>query len=923
MIASAPVLKTDDATAGDVLDRRRISELPLNGRNFAQLAVLGSPGVLLVPFSIMNGERLAVSGQRENQEQITMDGVVIQNNLINSVSVRPSVEALEEFKVQTANFSAEFGNYSGAQINMALRSGSNELHGTVFEFLRNNQFDARNFFENPATPKAPFRRNQFGGVVSGPVYIPGVYNGKNRTFFMFDIEVLRQRLAGAAPVVVPSPAFRAGDFSSLASGKIIRDPVTGQPFPGNIIPADRLSSQAVALLKYVPAPNQSGVTNYLGTTHNNINNNQYLGRIDHVFNEWNRVFGHFVYQTNSLQTVGANPWDQQYDKPTDYNVAVGQTHVFSPTVINELRAGWQRFKWFYGSEFTNTSFSILKEFNMLGFPEDPFLAGLPTIGIAGYLGLSSIGPGPKVDDTGQITDNLTVIHGRHAFKMGIDIRLTQEVEKAANNPRGALSFTGEITGDPVADFMLGLPRNVTGVEALLRAEARDWKYSAYFLDDWHVMPRLTLNLGVRYQLATVVRDPRGMLRSIDPSDPTKLYPELGTSAALYEPDDNNIAPRVGFAWRPFGSKTVFRGGYGIYYNSNQLNNFTILVRNPPNFVSSTLINDVTNPTVTLANPFGVRGTITPGPYNLISLDTCRCLPQDYNQQRTFNIERQITENFGVEVGYIGSVAVHLNRSDDANQPLPGPGAVQPRRPLPTWATIRMVRNDSTATYNALQAQAKRRFSKGLLFVVNYSWSHTITDGLDTNASPFPENFRARYLEKSNSPNDVTHQATASFVYDVPSPQSRSLRHVLGGWSTNGIVTLASGLPFTLAALGDPANTGSSQRADRLADGRLAASQQVPARWFDISAFANPKQYTYGNAGRFILRSAGTKTLDFALFKRFRLAEHHALQFRAEFFSIFNTPQFGFPGATVNTPTFGSVTSAGGNRIIQFGLKYAF
>jgi hypothetical protein len=924
VMATAPVLKTDDATVGDVVERRRITELPLNGRNFAQLAVLGSPGVRLVPFPIMNGERLAASGQRENQNQFTMDGIVIQNNLINSVSVRPSVEAMEEFKVQTGNFSAEFGNFSGAQVNIALRSGTNELHGTLFEFLRNDKFDARTFFERPTDAKAPFRRNQFGAVLSGPVYIPGLYSGKNRTFFMFNAELLRHRLAGSSPTTVPPLSFRAGDFSSLlTANKTIRNPRTGEVFPGNIIPQEQLSPQALALLKYIPEPNQAGTLNYQARTRDDIDNNQYLGRIDHVFNERDRIFGHFVYQTNTLVNVGANPSNQSYDGTTDYNVAVNHTHLFSPTVINEFRAGWTRFKWFYGNQFTDTNFSILKEFGMVGYPEDPFLAGLPTIGISGYLGTSSTGPGPKVDDTGQIANNISIIRGRHALKAGVDIRLTQEVEKAANLMRGSVGFTGEMTGDPVADFMLGVPRTVTGAEALIRAQARNWKYGAYFMDDWHVTPRLTLNLGVRYQLATVVKDPRGALRSLDPADPTRLYPELGVSAALYEGDHNNIAPRIGLAWRPFGSKTVFRGGYGIYYNSNQLNNFTILVRNPPLFLAPTLVNDISNPTVTLANPFAVQGSLPSGPYNVISLDTCRCLPQDYNQMWTLNVQRQVTENFGVEVGYIGSLAVHLNRSDDPNQALPGPGAVQPRRQIPTWAAVRMIRNDSTSTYHALQAQAKRRFSKGLLFVANYSWSHSIADGLDTNAGPFPQNFQRRDLERANSPNDVTHQMTAAFVYDVPFPRSTPLRHVFSGWQTNGILTLESGLPFTVAARGDRANTGSTQRANRLADGRIPRGQQTPEHWFDITAFANPALYTYGNGGRYILRKAGTKILDFGLSKNFRLAERHALQFRTEFFSFFNTPQFGFPGAQVETPSFGRVTSAGGNRVIQFALKYSF
>lgn len=921
----ALILKTDDATLGDVVERKRITELPLNGRNFAQLAVLASPGVQLIPFTILNGQRVVANGQRENQNQITMDGIVIQNNLINSASVRPSVDAMEEFKVQTGNFSAEFGNYSGAQVNIALRSGANAPHLVLFEFLRNDKMDARSFFERPTDLKAPRRINQFGGVISGPVFLPKIYNGHDKTFFMFNTELLRNRVAGSTQAAVMPDAFRNGDFSSLlASGVLIRDPLTGQAFPGNLIPANRISPQAAALLKYIPTANRIGTLNFQALTRSIIDNNQYLGRIDHVLGPNDKLFGHYVYQTHNIRSVGVIPNNDALEGMSDRNVALTYTRIFSPTVVNELRLGWHRFDYLESNQFTNTNFSILKEFGMIGFPEDPFRTGLPGINISGYLGMGSSGPAPRLDDTGQISENLTVIRGKHTFKTGVDIRLTQEVEAAVNLPRGSMNFVGQMTNNPAADFLLGLPREVSGVETLIRAQARNWKYGAYFQDDWRVSSKLTLNLGVRYQLATVARDPRGSLRSLDPSDLTKLYPPPGTSAALYRGDHNNFAPRVGFAYRPFGAKTVIRGGFGLFYNSNQLNNFTILVRNPPSFQVTTLVSDPARPSITLANPFAVQGLLPTGPFNIITIDSCACLPQDYTQTWTLNIQQQLTGNLGFEVGYVGSRSVHLNRSDDVNQPLPGPGSVQSRRPIPNWAAVRMIRNDANATYNALQSQLRQRFSKGLLFVTNYAWSHSITDGEDTNSGPFPMNFRRRDWEKANSRNDQTHIFNASMVYELPFKfRNGWLNQIGGGWQVNAIVTLSSGLPFTVFALGDPANTGSTQRADRLADGRLPAGQQSVERWFDTSAFANPAQYTYGTAGRLIMRRAGTKVLDFGLYKNFRLAEGHNLQFRSESFSLLNTPQFGAPGSTVNTPAFGRVGSATGNRNIQFSLKYMF
>ncbi len=932
--ATAPVLNTDDASIGAVVDHQLVTELPLNGRNFAQLAVVAAPGVRLGYQTFGGGERLYASGQRENENQFTMDGSVIQDNLINTVSFRPSIEAIEEFRVETGSFSAEFGMFSGAQVQLALRAGGNDLHATFFEFLRNDVLDARTYFELPGTPKAPLRRNQFGAVISGPVYIPKIYHGRDKTFFMFDSEILRNRLAGSGPTVVAPLAFRNGDFSSLlATGVTIRDPLTGQPFPNNIIPTSRLSPQALALLNYMPAPNQAGTLNYQSRTRNDEDNNQFLTRIDHVFSERDRLFGHYVYQTDETRVVAASPFDVQLTPLRDQNVTISEDHIFRPNIINELNAGYTRLRLQESNEFTGTNFSILGAFGMTGFPQDPFATGLPGVTITGYLGLSSYGPLFQIDETYQLADNLSIIHGNHAFKMGVDIRKGRDAREAANNPRGSLAFNGQITGNSFADFMLGLPQNVTGIDLLDFAEARNWRYGAYFMDDWKVSPRLTLNLGLRYELNTVPVDPYGRLRSLEPSNPTQLYPAPGTEAALFKGNHKNFAPRLGFAYRLFGNKTVLRGGYGIYYNQNQLNNFTLLHSNPPYHLAATFISQPTNPTVSIADPFQTQGTLPTGPFNIISVDTCGCMPTTYSQMSTVSIGHQITENLGLEVSYLHSLALHLDRSDYPNAPPPGPGAVQPRRPDPIYATIRIIRNDVTSSYNALQVQVKKRLSRGLTFQTNYSWSHSIDDGNDANLGTAIEDFTRRYLERGNSQFDFRHRFTQTAVFAIPIYTNGSnafLRLLIRGWEADGILTIESGQPFSVMANGDIANTGSTgQRANRLANGTLPSSQQTPGRWFDTSAFVNPAPYTYGNAGRDILRSAPTRTLDVGLFKYFNITEKQILQFRAEAFSVTNSPVFGIPGATVGTSTFGVVTSlasaggTGGNRVLQFALKYSF
>lgn len=922
--ASTSALKTDDATVGEVVDNKRIVELPLNGRNFAQLATIATPGVRTGYQNFGNGVRLYAGGQRENQSQFTLSGIVVQNNLINAVSFRPSVEAIEEFKVQTGNFSAEYGMYSGAQVTMNLRSGTNNFHGTLFEFVRNEKFDARNFFSDPKNPKEPLRRNQFGFVFSGPVRIPKLYDGRNKTFFMVNTEYVRQRQTSVSQSTVPSLDFRSGNFSSVT--KQLVDPVTKKEFENNIIPISSMSAAALELQKYYPNPNQSGAANYLARTRSELDNNQFLTRIDQLFGSNDRLYGSFIYQTNEIRTQAALPSDLRVEPNTDWSAALNETHIFGPSVINEFRFGYTRLKFLNSNNFTNSDFSIQQAFGMVGFPEDSFTTGLPGINITGYLGISSYGPLAQVDETAQLADNLSIVKGRHAFKTGYDVRKGRIARQASNNPRGALNFTGEMSENAYADFLLGFPRRSDGVENLNYAEARNWRNGVYLMDDWKVNDRLTLNLGVRYELFTVPIDPYGRLRILNPDDMSQLIPEPYVAKKLFKGDHNNWAPRIGFALRPFGTKTVFRGGYGIYYNANQLNNFTLLQSNPPFKLVPTVVSDPTKPTSTIQNPYLSGGSLPTGPFSIVTVDNSLNLPNAYTQNYSFLIQQELTGTTTLEVGYVGAQTKHIDRADSYNLPNPGPGAVQPRRPLPMWADIRMIRNDVSSNYNALQTTLRKRTSRGLTILGTYAWSKTIDDGNDFNQGDRVQDPRKRFLDRGPSQFDYTHRLTASFVYELPFFRNSNgfISTALGGWQINGIWLVESGRPFSVYSGADVANTGgSAQRADRIGDGTLSGSEQTLQRWFDTNAFVRPAQYTYGNSGRNILRGPWTKSFDFGAVKNFRFREQHNIQFRAEFFSLTNTPIFGLPGSTVGTPTFGVITSASGNRNVQFGLKYSF
>jgi hypothetical protein len=808
---------------------------------------------------------------------------------------------------------------------MNLRSGTNQLHGTLFEFFRNEKLDARNFFESPTVAKAPLRRNQFGFVLAGPVFIPKLYDGRNKTFFMVNGEYLRHRRTSVALATVPSAAFRQGDFSSVATQLI--DPLTRQPFAGNIIPASRLSASALALQSYYPLSNQSGANNYLGNSLNNIDNDQFLTRVDQIFGTNDRLYVSFIQQANTSTTRAVLPSDFRNEPNNDWSLALNETHIFSPTVVNEFRAGYTRLKFQFTNNFTNTDFSIRNAFGMLGFPEnDPFSTGLPNINITGYLGLSSYGPLFQIDETAQLVDNLSIVRGAHTIKMGYDVRKGRIARRASNFPRGDVSFTGEMSGNAYADFLLGLPRRSNGVEYLNYAEARNWRNGAFLSDDWKVNHRLTVNLGVRYELFTVPVDPYGRLRILNPNDMSQLIPDLYTEAKLFKGDHNNFAPRIGFAFRPFGDKTVLRGGYGIYYNANQLNNFTLLQSNPPYKIVPTITSDPANPTVTLANPYLSGGALPTGPFAIVTVDPSLSLPNPYTQNYSFLIQQQILPNTTLEVGYVGAQTKHIDRADSGNLPQPGPGAIQARRPYPMWADIRVIRNDVSSNYNSLQSTLRKRTSNGLTIIGTYAWSKTIDDGNDFNSGDRIQDPSRRFLERAVSQFDYTHRLTGSFVYELPLLKTANgfIRTAFGGWQANGIYVFESGRPFSVYAGADVPNTASATvRADRIADGRLDSSARSLQRWFDTSAFVRPALYTYGNAGRNILRGPITNTLDFGLVKNFRLLETHSVQFRAEFFGVTNTPNFGLPGSTVGTPAFGVISSATGNRNVQLALKYTF
>lgn len=1029
--AQAALLSTDQATLGQVMNEQNVQELPLNGRNVGTLAAL-QPGVQFggrmgltnanggtgggVPIP---GDAITISanGQRDTDFHATLDGVAVTEARVNTLPFTPSPEAISEFRVLAGTYSAEYGTHAGGQLTIVLRSGSNQFHGDVFEFLRNDALDATDYFQNyfnpvgaPLKPKNQLRQNQYGGVLSGPIIIPKVYNGKDRTFFMFDYEGRKVRQPNqVAQANYPSAAFRGGDLSALlnrhsASGAALApiqviDPITGAPFAGNIIPASRISPVANNLLQFIPlpqfgSPDPLSGYNYIGTGKTAIDDDQRFVRIDHQISEKDRVFGHYVFEDISYsQYYGDNPNFPYFVAGRNQSAAMQWIHIFTPSLINEFRLGYLRSVDNTLNPRSNTNFSLaalgLTGFRILNDNNRPFTqreAGLPNFSISNFsstvsgnlIGDRDGGNGFDYNNQYELGDNVTITHGPHNFKGGFQVTRVVLDRGAANVPRGDENFTDDVAHSGFAAFLLGNPTSTDTPEGIPLTYPRQNRYAAYFQDDWKVSQRLTVNLGLRYEYNTTATDVKGLWRSlsfntIQNGYPT-LVPNIRTPYHFYSPDSKDFQPRIGMAYR-LNEKTVIRTGGGIYYNVQQLNNYTILNLNPPLSGSSAFANTasngvITNPNpVTLTNPFGVLNTTSTINANTLNPDNF----EPRVLQWSFGMQRQLPMQSVLDIGYVGSKGVHIDNTVELNNPDPGlsslPTTPQQRRPyqfvtdgfggpVRPVSRIRFLDSGANSWYHALQVNWQKRLTNGLTANLAYTYGKAEGEGYGRNESfgftsnGSYQNPRNRAADKARYPFDVTHNFVASWLYQIPIPASMNkgiLRQVIGGWQANGIWTIHTGLPFTVQQNNTLNTFNSPVRPDRIGSG--AQPNQTINQWFNPNDFqvvscqvsSQPGRCHYGSAGNGILNGPGFNNLDFSMFKNFTIHESARLQFRAEFFNVFNTPNFNPPNSSLNgsqqflpaTPggAFPSQIVASGPgqitslsapmRQIQFSLKFLF
>ncbi len=964
--AAAPLLESQTSSLGQVVEERTITDLPLNGRNFIQLATL-SAGTLP---STRTAERdnFIANGARAIQNSYLLDGVENKNKILGfdrsaAQIIQPVIDAIQEFKVQTSTFSAEFGQAAGGVVNVSLKSGANDLHGSAFEFLRNSRLDARPYFQPPGGGRPLFIQNQFGATLGGPIR-------KDAAFFFVSWQ--RTREVNAAPQIgsVPTQALREGNFGSAR----IFDPATTRanpggsgfvrdPFPNSQVPRNRWDPVAARLAALYPPQNLAGIVrNHFYNPKERLKNDQVNARSDHKLGGRDTLFGRVSLSGNENALPATLPEpanDNSVAKPTAQSVAASETHTFRSITLNEFRFAFVRTR----LQQRTIAPRRFEEFGIRGTFQDPAIRGLPTFAITGLSTLGTVAPGnlpipatgsnnQPIDKWGrvfQFLDNVSWVRHRHTVKFGADIQQVTLFGFVTLAARPSFNFNGVYTQNPqaragaghaFADFLLGLANNAT-VSTRSINKLRQRIYQGYIQDDWRVSSKWTLNLGVRYELAkpwVEVNDRQSnFLLESGPLFATLLLASdrknSGLSRALVDTDYNNFAPRIGFACQAT-PKTVVRSGFGVFYGRDEnLGVSRRLTNNPPFFLRTQFPSDQLTPNIALSTGFPANALDAERAVNPEVNSFPRAFRLPYVLQWNLNVQRELPGKFVAQAGYTGSGARKLLFVNNVNLPLPGAGNIDARRPLRGWGGVFQYAPLVNSSYHALLAKAERRFSGGFSLLASYTWGHSIDGGANNNDQndPGPQNPRDLRAHRGNSNFDVQHRFVVSYVYELPFGQGKKFwaHHAVlaalgGGWQLSGITSMQTGQPFTVTLNFDPTNTSVTGRPDRLRGGSLPAGQRDPARWFDLTAFVVPPCPCYGNSGRNILRAPGQVNVDLGVARNFPIRERFRLQLRGELFNLMNTPQFDLPATTIGAPAAGIIGSVvTPERQIQLALRLSF
>lgn len=1066
-----PLVESQTSSLGAVIDTQKILALPLNGRNFVELALLvpgantGAPGAGL-------GGGFSVSGLRAEQNAFQIDGTSNSDAFQNNISVRPSIDALQEFKIQTNNYSAEFGKGAGAQVNIVTKSGTKELHGTLFYFIRNDAIQARRFFDinrvsfpcdrnNPDVANRPacappFNQNQFGFTLGGPLALVPRGGGERKTFFFINYEGFR-RVRGAAGLhEVPTLDQRAGNFAQnlLATqagtdalgrqwlrGQIFdpfssREVLAGgrtrfvrEPFPGNIIPRSRfdpVAARIVADTEFLPLPNAPGapaangniVDNFVDGRPNRNSFNQGNIRIDHQFSPNDTFYGRVTVNDSPTFNPRSFPGFGSRDEQRNLNGTLSYTKVLTPATINELRLGY--LGWFQLAD-AERKVNWIEKFGIQGLDHaknDPAIQGSPSISITGFTGLGDDNGLPlrRRNNTFQVIENLSFNKGRHFMKVGFEVRRVRENVIRAQVVRGDFAFSNAQwtgidgvgnTGHTFANFLLGLTRQKARRISDFATRLRATEYGAYFQDDFKATPNLTLNLGLRYMLYIPPKDTRDRISTFIHPNRCPNYEVCGANFTADGPfvpywgiaegqarefnaqplprslspvDKRNFGPRFGFAYKVLGSsKTVVRGGYGIFYDTVPMLLTEDTIENWPFVIEDQqdigLFQNGLPPAegflgFLIPNP-GLQGPVAPffpGP-NVYSPDFRNAYVQSWN----FGIQRELPGNMVFEIAYVGTKGTRLNRRENTNTAEPlGPRAVwgnltnnpnvpdnigngrnQFRRLVPyavqngvivPLSNVFETTSTAFSNYHGLQLRAEKRYSRGLTFITTYTWSKAISDatgftggGSNDTGNRIQDIFNKK-ADKGLANLDHRHRFTTAAVYELPfgrgkrfaSGVSPALDRLIGGWALDAILSLQSGYPITVIRSGDPGSMGTdgALRPDIICNPNLPRGQQTVEKFFKTECYVTPESLVsgdvrFGTAGRSTVTGPGVIGLDASVRKQTAINERVRTEFRAECFNAPNHPNFNMPVRDLGNANFGRVTSTADPRILQFALKVLF
>lgn len=935
--SEAPLLQTQSASVGQVISEKQIEDLPLNGRNVLSLASL-SAGVTPRNFARATqfGRRnqfVTVEGGRDSSTNYTIDGVYVRSLRFNNLSLNPPIDAVQEVSLLRNSFSTEYGQ-GQAVVSIVTKSGTNQLHGSAYEFYRNDRFDSKNFF---APTKPDYKRNQFGGTAGGPV----VHN----KFFVFgSYEGLRTVQGQPFLGSVPSQAFLSGNFSALATP--IRDPLTGQPFPGNVIPPGRFSKFANVLTPTIPAPNTAGANNYTVIRNFIDDANTASARADQTINNSHSLFERFMYYKGSqLQPAAFTSTDLPQ---RGRNLAVGHTWVMSSSWVNELRFGYN-YAYHLNAPVSPDGRNWTSDLGLrnLAAATFPLAYGRPNVAIAGF---SAQGEG---GNTQGATENIYSVSnatsrtfGGHTLRFGLQAQYRKFEHLTDNSTRGNFTFNGNFTGNAVADYLLGYCSTCAGAFGNSGATYHSPTIAPFIDDNWQVNDKLSLQLGLRWEYLAPWAEQNGVEAAFDAATgkigynalpatmPAALVPLVHQEAHYFPPgilqkDLNNWGPRVGMAYN-LTPRTVVRSGFGVYYDNLNLNElqFTRLI--PPYYGQFSL-----NPAV--SEPLQVD-TLFPDLNNIpqfpapFSLDPSNRTP--YTLQWNVNVQRSLGRDYLVEAAYTGSRSRNLSKRYNINQADFGTTPINSRLPFPQFQPA-MLYSSATgwANFKGLSLRLEKRYSAGLFFLANYQLSENRDNGsgeVEANDTAFRTDLNAdaglsRYHQR--------HRSAVSFGYELPFGEGRRwlnsagpVAYVLGGWQVQGVVRVGSGFPFTLSGT-NVCQCGSfvPQRVNyvpgREGDRGVLANPTV-AQWFDKTAYVLPAAGFQGTVGRNTLIGPGSKQVDFSVSKRFPFGTTH-LEFRAEIFNLFNNTNFGQPDGNINNVTAGIISTADDARNMQFGLRFAW